>query len=83
MFRTYYSRPPFFMVITAPTAEALDRKVQEIDARLTAAGFAANSHRAGAVVPRHSSLLDLPRRRNGVGAFFGLSGCGTNSGEAR
>jgi len=67
----------------ADSVQIIRALVGGLVARLTAAGFAANSHRAGAVVPRHSSLLDLPRRRNGVGAFFGLSGCGTNSGVAR
>lgn len=33
-FRALYSRPPFFMVVTAPTSEQLAAKVAELDARM-------------------------------------------------
>jgi hypothetical protein len=33
-FRVFYSRPPFFMVLTASTAEQLAAKVAELDARM-------------------------------------------------
>lgn len=36
-FRVFYSRPPLFMVVTAPTAEQLAAKVAELDARLAKA----------------------------------------------
>lgn len=35
-FRAFYSRPPFFSVVTAPTADALAAKVAELDARIKA-----------------------------------------------
>lgn len=36
-FRALYSRPPFFMVVTAPTSEQLAAKVAELDARMAKA----------------------------------------------
>lgn len=35
-YRTFYSRPPMFMVVTASTPEQLAAKVAELDARMVA-----------------------------------------------
>jgi hypothetical protein len=32
-FRAFYSRPPLFMVVTAPSADALAAKIAELDAK--------------------------------------------------
>ena len=43
-FSVFYSRPPLFMEIHAPTPEQLRKKVHEIDARLAALTGDKNDH---------------------------------------